>query len=89
MKYLELVEDFVVPAASEYLTMVYPRTGIYNTIYGYMLVNKENNTSYCLGKNMELKSLDKQPEQPTSFPESFILKALAIAQNPELAKELV
>jgi hypothetical protein len=87
MRYLPVIEDFSCLVGTEYVAATYPKTGIYkNPLIGYIAVNKESGLCACIGVAMNTETLEPQS---SGISEAFVLKALAISQNPELAKDLL
>lgn len=89
MKYIELNEHFKVTIGQEYISSAYPETGMYHSsACGYVLVNKEQGTVFPIGTTLFFNQSQELTATGQNLSESFVLKVLAIAQNPELAKEL-
>ena len=89
MKYLKLNETFVPHIGMEYLANEYPESGIYHCSIGYVIVSKESNLAFGIGRNLTLIEYIEPTQYQSNMTEAFILKALAVAQNPSLVKELV
>jgi hypothetical protein len=92
MKALKLNEDYVPTPGGEYMAEQYPGTGLYRTSTGsYTLVYLSAGLRCCVSvTDVPLIEVTEPNPKETrgSFSESFMLKALAIAQNPALAVQL-
>lgn len=105
MKLVINVTEIVTQAGKEYNSEAYPGPGLYHnpTTYDWMLVYRPHcATIDCvliLGKGIrppipteeykELEAITATLEQPSGISASDLLKAIAISQNPLLAKELL
>jgi hypothetical protein len=89
MKYLKFNETFVPMLGQEHMSISYPESGLYYTPQGYLVVNKENGVTYNLGIHIKLSEYVEPTQQQSNMTEAFILKALAVAQNPELIREVI
>jgi hypothetical protein len=89
MKYLKFNENFAPQLGMEYAAQTYPESGIYHTSAGYIIVNKESMLAMNLGMNITLTEYIEPTQAQSNMTEAFVLKALAVAQNPSLIKEIV
>lgn len=89
MKCIKFNENFAPMIGQEYLAGSYPETGLYFTQTGYIVINKEAGLCYNIGMNIKLTEHIEPTQQQSNMTEAFILKALAVAQNPELIREVI
>lgn len=100
MKYIKVTE-IVIPLTKEYDVTNYPGRGLYyvresNTMY-MVASASPGSAPFVTGLAMgsagslinELKEVTATPAPPPSYSEDFILKAIAIAQQPQLAVNLL
>lgn len=89
MKYLKFIESFAPVIGQEFNYLNYPESGIYHTSGGYIVVNRESMLAFNIGTNITLTEYIEPTQQQSNMTEAFILKALAVAQDPSLIKEIV
>ena len=85
MKYIKLNESYKATNGEDYTLSKYPCSGMFECSIGYIHVNKERNIYSIISS---LPSIEEDA-QNTSMSEDFILKALAVAQDPTLALSLI
>lgn len=86
MRYLEYVESYMPTPGAEYSVALYPKTGIYKNMAGWIIVLKEANLVYPIG-TIDPKLDEMQPSQ--GHGEDFLLKLIAVTQSPVLATQLI
>lgn len=99
MKKIIEVREFTPPPGKEYLAEQYPGPGIYKTMQGWMIVYNPSGAAtlvvITLGSGyappipMEDYIEPKLEQAAGGITAADLLKAIAITQKPEMAKELL